>query len=511
MPPKSPTGIQPFGQFLDALRAKTPENYLNQPSSQIAHEDAFAEMHAHLLQLYEGVEAQHSFIDENGSVFDCIPIEQQAALRHSTEAVPKAPDLPTVAGAPAARGHDVATQIEPLHEHRTDQYGNRMHAPDGTIPVRRLTMENLSRFNTLRHFMQKSPFGSNRPPHATGLEGQESGGGSVGPVSLLGQRAAGANLIGADLRGADLRGADLRGADLRGADVRGANLAGADLRGADFSRAIIGGDNPFKDAKLGDVLSQQLAPYAATTVAATHKWAHAYQSIANRGGHSYLNLWDPHIGANQIFSLSQHWYSNGSGTGLQTAECGWQVYPQMYGNTKPVLFIYWTADDYRTTGCYNLTCSAFVQTNRSWALGGALSPWSTAGGAQYEIQLAYFLNQGRWWLYVAGEAGTNAIGYYPVSIYRGGALSLGAAEIDYGGEVVGTTSWPPMGSGAFASTGWQHAAYQKDIRFYPPGGGTANSSLTGTATSSCYTRAVARYAAPWNETIFFGGPGGANC
>jgi hypothetical protein len=45
----------------------------------------------------------------------------------------------------------------------------------------------------------------------------------------------------------------------------------------------------------------------------------------------------------------------------------------MYGNTKPCLFVYWTADDYHSTGCYNLSCTAFVQTNKNWAFGGALS------------------------------------------------------------------------------------------------------------------------------------------
>jgi hypothetical protein len=52
----------------------------------------------------------------------------------------------------------------------------------------------------------------------------------------------------------------------------------------------------------------------------------------------------------------------GNGSTLQTAEVGWQVYPQKYGNSYPTLFIYWTADGYNRTGCYNLDCSAFIQT-----------------------------------------------------------------------------------------------------------------------------------------------------
>ena len=192
---------------------------------------------------------------------------------------------------------------------------------------------------------------------------------------------------------------------------------------------------------------------------------------------------------------------------------GWQVYPQKYGNTKPVLFIYYTSGNYQPgTGCYNLDCTGFVQTNPRWAIGGAISPWNTRGGQQYEIAIAFFLFQGRWWLYVGGEASTNAIGYYPVSVYRSGALASGAASIDYGGETVGTTSFPPMGSGAFANAGWQQAAYQRDIRYYPPGGGTRNASLTGAAASPrCYTVTVNLFAPTWNETIFFGGPGGTSC
>ncbi|HEY0205440.1 MAG TPA: neprosin family prolyl endopeptidase [Acetobacteraceae bacterium] len=427
-----PAGIQPFSQFLDTLRAAKPAQSGPAPGK-VASQGAFADMHNYLVRHYDGIEAQHSFVDENGSIFDCIPIEQQPSLRGHSGKLPTAPDLPGAsAGAGQADGRH-ARAVEALHQGRKDQHGNTMAAPDGTIPMRRLTLENLGRFETLRHFFQKSPVGSGRPPS------QQRGPGSDG-------------------------------------------------------------------GEHGD------APFSAPTVAATHRWAHAYQNVPNLGGHSYLNVWNPPIGANQIFSLSQQWYVGGSGANLQTAEVGWQVYPQMYGNTKPVFFIYWTADNYNKTGCYNLSCKAFVQTNSRWAIGGTLAPVSIPGGQQYEVQVAYFLSQGRWWLYVGGEAGADAIGYYPAAQYNNGALASKAAEIDFGGETVGTTSWPPMGSGAMANAGWQHAAYQRDIRFYPPGGGTANASLTASTTApNCYTATVAKFNPAWNETLFFGGPGGANC
>ena len=247
----------------------------------------------------------------------------------------------------------------------------------------------------------------------------------------------------------------------------------------------------------------------APSVAATHRWAHAYQIVNDLGGHSFLNVWDPAIGANQIFSLSQHWYVAGSGNGLQTAEVGLQVYPQFYGTTKPVFFIYWTADDYNRTGCYNLTCGAFVQTSKSWAIGGTVGPLSIMGGTQYELEVAYYLYRGNWWLYVNGTAAANAIGYFPGSIYSGGALSKYATEVDYGGEVVGTTSWPPMGSGQFASAGLGKADYQRTIYYLPTAGGSKYATLTPSQLwPADYTATVNSLASPWYETLLFGGPGG---
>jgi hypothetical protein len=418
-----PLGIQPFAEFLESIEAARPEMHLGVPDRRVANEDAFNEMRQHLQRHYARTEAQHSFVDENGSIFDCIPIEQQPARRDVQEPLARAPDLPSYGTPGSAADASRGMPVEQLNPNRLDRHGNAMYAPEGTIPMRRLTIENLARFETLRHFFQKSPFGSGLPPRASG-----------------------------------------------------------------------GSQNP-----------------AAPQVAATHRWAHAAQSVDNLGGHSFLNVWDPPIGANQVFSLSQHWYAGGSGAGLQTAEVGWQVYPQLYGNTQPVFFIYWTADDYQHTGCYNLSCTAFVQTNRSWAIGGTLSPSSTAGGQQQEIQVAYFLTGGNWWLYVGGTAAANAIGYYPTSIYRNGALATRASSVDYGGEVVGTTSWPPMGSGAFANAGYQHAAYQRNIFYFPTGGGAVDANLTASAASSCFTCAVSKFNPPWSETIFFGGPGGTTC
>jgi hypothetical protein len=418
-----PKGLTPFKQFYSDVQRAKHTDFAGRPNAKVAREQSFDEMREHVLQLYDGVEVANSFIDENGSIFDCVPVEQQPALKGTKGPVPTAPDLPHVESErTAARDDRKDEQVTQLGPSKKDRYGNAMECASGTIPLRRVTLEDLSRLDNLRGYFRKSPGGGVHPPHA-----------------------------------------------------------------------------PYRAAD----------PQA---LAATHRWAHAFQNVNNLGGHSFLNLWQPGIGANQVFSLSQHWYAGGSGSGLQTAEVGWQVYPQFYGNNKPVFFIYWTADGYNNTGCYNLSCPAFVQTSGSWAIGGAIpGPYSTTNGPQNSLEVAFYLFQGRWWLYVKGTQASNAIGYYPVSIYKNGALAGHASSIDYGGETVGTTSFPPMGSGAFANAGFQKAAYQRQIYYFPTAGGSAWANLTASQSwPNCYTAQLNTYAAPWNKSLWFGGPGG-NC
>jgi hypothetical protein len=68
-----PQGITSFKQFLDHVNSSKHADFLGKATSKVAREDAFAEMRAHILKLYEKTEAPHSFVDENGSIFDCIP------------------------------------------------------------------------------------------------------------------------------------------------------------------------------------------------------------------------------------------------------------------------------------------------------------------------------------------------------------------------------------------------------------------------------------------------------
>lgn len=255
-----------------------------------------------------------------------------------------------------------------------------------------------------------------------------------------------------------------------------------------------------------------ISPLEQDTETEIHKYAHAAQTVDNLGGHSFISIWQPPIVNDQVFSLLQQWYVAGDGDQLQTAEAGWQVYPGKYKTAEPCLFIYWTADNYKNTGYYNLDGSGFVQTNNKWALGGPLTgSISSPGGPYYELEITWSLADGNWWLYINGLTADDAVGYLPVAVYQGGPLATNASVIDYGGETVGSTSWPPMGSSEFANQGSNGAAWQRGINYFDPAGASQWANLTKYEDfPNCYTIDLGSDDS-WGTYFYLGGPGGNNC
>ena len=150
---------------------------------------------------------------------------------------------------------------------------------------------------------------------------------------------------------------------------------------------------------------------APAATAPAHKYSIVYQNVNNLDGNSSLNLWKPNVVTawGEIFSLSKQWYVGGSGAATQTAEVGWQNDPAEYGDQRSRLFIYYTADNYTKTGCYNHDCAAFVQTSKTVTFGGGWANYSAVRGTQYESSSKFYLYQGNWWLSIQGQWA----GYYP--------------------------------------------------------------------------------------------------
>ncbi|MBA0738747.1 hypothetical protein Gogos_012072 [Gossypium gossypioides] len=185
------------------------------------------------------------------------------------------------------------------------------------------------------------------------------------------------------------------------------------------------------------------------------------------GAKASINVWTPRVSNQYEFSLSQMWVISGSfGDDLNTIEAGWQVSPELYGDNYPRFFTYWTTDAYQATGCYNLLCSGFVQTNNRVAIGAAISPTSSYNGGQFDISLLIWKDpkHGNWWL----EFGSGVlVGYWPSFLFT--HLRDHASMVQFGGEVVnsragGFHTSTEMGSGHFAGQGFGKASYFRNLQ-----------------------------------------------
>ncbi|XP_057421053.1 uncharacterized protein LOC130715070 [Lotus japonicus] len=185
------------------------------------------------------------------------------------------------------------------------------------------------------------------------------------------------------------------------------------------------------------------------------------------GAKASINVWAPHVENQYEFSLSQMWIISGTfEEDLNTIEAGWQVSPELYGDSYPRFFTYWTSDAYQATGCYNLLCSGFVQTNSKIAIGAAISPTSSYDGGQFDISLLVWKDpkHGNWWL----EFGSGIlVGYWPSFLFT--HLGDHASMVQFGGEIVnsmssGSHTSTQMGSGHFAEEGFAKASYFRNLQ-----------------------------------------------
>ncbi|CAN1334959.1 hypothetical protein LINPERPRIM_LOCUS36576 [Linum perenne] len=148
------------------------------------------------------------------------------------------------------------------------------------------------------------------------------------------------------------------------------------------------------------------------------------------------------------------------------AKANINVSPELYGDSYPRFFTYWTTDAYEATGCYNLLCSGFVQTNNRIAIGAAISPRSSYRGGQFDIGLMIWKDpkHGHWWLQYGPRL---LVGYWPLSLFS--HLRNHATMVQFGGEIVnsrssGVHTSTQMGSGHFGEEGYGKASYFRNLK-----------------------------------------------
>ncbi|KAI5566825.1 hypothetical protein POPTR_013G050100v4 [Populus trichocarpa] len=245
-----------------------------------------------------------------------------------------------------------------------------------------------------------------------------------------------------------------------------------------------------------------------------HEHAIAYTGSSQEvyGAKATINVWDPSIQVVNEFSLSQIWVLSGSfdGSDLNSIEAGWQVSPELYGDSRPRLFTYWTSDSYQATGCYNLLCSGFVQTNSRVAIGAAISPVSSYTGNQYDISILIWKDPklGNWWM---GFGDNTLVGYWPAELFT--HLANHATMVEWGGEVVnsranGEHTSTQMGSGNFAEDGFGKASYFRNLEIVDSDNSlTAVQSISTLAeNTNCYN-IKSSYSNEWGTHFYYGGPG----
>ncbi|PNY08967.1 hypothetical protein L195_g005508 [Trifolium pratense] len=180
------------------------------------------------------------------------------------------------------------------------------------------------------------------------------------------------------------------------------------------------------------------------------------------GGKGDIRVAYPFVEKDDEYSTAQVSLINGSYDYYELVESGWAVNPSVYGDRNTRLFVYWTADGSHRTGCFDLTCPGFIQTNSEIALGATIYPIPIPGGLPYQITIYIQKDEmtNNWWVQY-GEEKTN-IGYWPSELFMG--MRSNAESVEWGGEVYSTAvghtphTKTQMGSGFYGSWGYPVAA-----------------------------------------------------
>ncbi|CAK8537996.1 unnamed protein product [Lathyrus sativus] len=190
---------------------------------------------------------------------------------------------------------------------------------------------------------------------------------------------------------------------------------------------------------------------------------------------------------------------------------GWHVAPQLYNDNATHFYVVWTTDNFKNTGCFNLQCSGFVQTNTKNYLGGRFVDTSVIDGQMIDMTISIVQNREtkNWWVTFENDM----IGYFPASLFPNTPF----LQVGWGGRTSNTQGGPspPMGSGRFPiDDKYNHASYFIRIQFqYSSTNTSPENSLIQILSDkpNCfYAKYFDRNFEDFGYSLQFGGPGG-NC
>lgn len=121
-----------FADFIRDVKHAEAKDFLNRPGAVVKDAEAFEQMRSYILKLYGGVHVQRSY-EIGTQMVDCVPENEQPSLRGQASSMTAVDD-----------------EREPA---ATEGCGS------ATIPMRRITLEELTRFRTLEDYLHKAPHG----------------------------------------------------------------------------------------------------------------------------------------------------------------------------------------------------------------------------------------------------------------------------------------------------------------------------------------------------------------
>ncbi|TVT98385.1 hypothetical protein EJB05_56305, partial [Eragrostis curvula] len=187
-------------------------------------------------------------------------------------------------------------------------------------------------------------------------------------------------------------------------------------------------------------------------------------------------------------------------------QAGWDVNPDLYGDSKTHFFVYWTADSSNSTGCSNLDCIGFVPVNGAPITpGDALEP--ADGKTKITLKIFKKEDDGDWWLYFGYNVNNlRPVGFWPKTIFTD--MADQATSIAWGGLTHSNKGKPspPMGNGQWPG---QYSASVQNIQYVDKKGqglspsGWRDSLVALAPFITCY-----RASSVVDDMFHYGGQGG---
>lgn len=147
-----------FDAFTKSTEQASYQGYATKEGVKVKSAAEFEKMKAHVISLYKGVKVKNSFMLGERDHVDCVDAHTQPGLRKDGKYLSLAkPPAPKVA---KEKGTDDTNQksesVGPmLSAQKKDADGNVQFCQEGFIPMRRVTLDDLVRYETLGDFLNK--------------------------------------------------------------------------------------------------------------------------------------------------------------------------------------------------------------------------------------------------------------------------------------------------------------------------------------------------------------------